>query len=73
MKALAAKDKSVKYISFSRNFGKEAGLFAGLEATTGDYIVTMDVDLQDPPYLLEKMYQAVAEVLAMVYNLKGRN
>ena len=61
MKALAAKDKRVKYISFSRNFGKEAGLFAGLEATTGDYIVTMDVDLQDPPYLLEKMYQAVAE------------
>lgn len=61
MKALAAKDKSVKYISFSRNFGKEAGLFAGLEATTGGYIVTMDVDLQDPPYLLEKMYQAVAE------------
>ena len=36
-------------------------MFAGLEATTGDYIVTMDVDLQDPPYLLEKMYQAVAE------------
>ena len=61
MKALAAKDKRVKYISFSRNFGKEAGLFAGLEATTGDYIVTMDVDLQDPPYLLEKMYQAIAE------------
>lgn len=61
MKALAAKDKRVKYISFSRNFGKEAGLFAGLEATTGDYIVTMDVDLQDSPYLLEKMYQAVAE------------
>ena len=61
MKALAAKDKRVKYISFSRNFGKEAGLFAGLEATTGDYIVTMDVDLQAPPYLLEKMYQAVAE------------
>ncbi len=61
MKTLAEKDKRVKYISFSRNFGKEAGLFAGLEATTGDYIVTMDVDLQDPPYLLEKMYQAVAE------------
>ena len=61
MKALAAKDKRVKYISFSRNFGKEAGLFSGFEGTTGDYIVTMDVDLQDPPYLLEKMYQAVAE------------
>ncbi len=61
MKKLAAEDARVKYISFSRNFGKEAGLFAGLEATTGDYIVTMDVDLQDPPYLLEEMYKAVSE------------
>lgn len=61
MKELAGKDKGVKYISFSRNFGKEAGLFAGLEAATGDYIVTMDVDLQDPPFLLEKMYKAVSE------------
>ena len=61
MKRLAAEDSRVKYISFSRNFGKEAGLFAGLEATTGDYVVTMDVDLQDPPYLLEDMYKAVSE------------
>lgn len=61
MKRLAKEDVRVKYISFSRNFGKEAGLFAGLEATTGDYIVTMDVDLQDPPYLLEEMYKAVSE------------
>lgn len=61
MKKLAAEDSRVKYISFSRNFGKESGLFAGLEATTGDYIVTMDVDLQDPPYLLEEMYKAVSE------------
>ena len=61
MKELAAKDERVKYISFSRNFGKEAGLFAGLEAAFGDYIVTMDVDLQDPPYLLEDMYKAVRD------------
>ncbi|MBQ1689587.1 MAG: glycosyltransferase family 2 protein [Lachnospiraceae bacterium] len=61
MKRLAGEDPSVKFISFSRNFGKEAGLFAGLEAASGDYIVTMDVDLQDPPYLLEDMYKAVTE------------
>lgn len=46
----------VHYISFSRNFGKEAALYAGLSAATGDYIVVMDVDLQDPPELLAKMY-----------------
>lgn len=61
MKRLAKMDKRVKYISFSRNFGKEAGLFAGLEASTGDYVVSMDVDLQDPPFLLEDMYKAVKE------------
>lgn len=61
MKRLAGKDNRVKYISFSRNFGKEAGLFAGLEAAAGDYIVTMDVDLQDPPFLLEEMYHAVRD------------
>lgn len=61
MKRLASEDSRVKYISFSRNFGKEAGLFAGLEAATGDYIVTMDVDLQDPPFLLEEMYHAVRD------------
>lgn len=61
LKRLANMNKCVKYISFSRNFGKEAGLFAGLEAATGDYIVTMDVDLQDPPFLLEDMYKAIKE------------
>lgn len=48
-------DKRVKVISFSRNFGKEAALIAGLEASKGDYVVVMDADLQDPPALLEKM------------------
>ena len=47
----------VHYVSFSRNFGKEAGLYAGLQAATGDYIVVMDVDLQDPPEFLPQMYE----------------
>lgn len=46
----------VHYISFSRNFGKEAALYAGLQAATGDYVVVMDVDLQDPPKMLVQMY-----------------
>jgi len=56
---LAKKDKRVRYISFSRNFGKEAGMLAGLEHATGDYITTMDVDLQDPPTLLEEMFDTL--------------
>ncbi len=58
---LARQDKKVHYISFSRNFGKEAAMLAGLEHATGDYITTMDVDLQDPPYLLEEMYRLIKE------------
>ena len=50
MRELAQND-DVRYISFSRNFGKEAAMYAGLEASTGDYIAIMDVDLQDPPFL----------------------
>lgn len=56
---LAKKDKRVHYISFSRNFGKEAGMLAGLEHATGDYITTMDADLQDPPTLLEEMFDTL--------------
>ncbi|MEO5283955.1 glycosyltransferase family 2 protein [Limosilactobacillus sp. WILCCON 0053] len=47
----------VHYVSFSRNFGKEAGLYAGLQAATGDYVVVMDADLQDPPEFLPQMYE----------------
>ena len=54
-------DSRVKYISFSRNFGKEAGIYAGLENATGDYVVIMDADLQDPPALLPEMYHAVTK------------
>ena len=49
----------VHYVSFSRNFGKEAGLYAGLQAATGDYVVVMDVDLQDPPEFLPQMYELI--------------
>jgi len=59
MKKLAKKDKTVHYISFSRNFGKEAAMYAGLSHTTGDYVTIMDADLQDPPSLLPDMYNGI--------------
>lgn len=59
LRDLAKKDHRVRYISFSRNFGKEAGMFAGLENATGDYVTTMDADLQDPPELLEEMFDTL--------------
>ncbi len=55
MKELAQKDERVRYYSLSRNFGKEAALLCGLKNTTGDYIATMDADMQDPPELLPQM------------------
>lgn len=61
VKELNNKDKRVKLVSFSRNFGKEAAIYAGLEKTAGDYVVIMDCDLQDPPALLPEMYKAVVE------------
>lgn len=61
IKKLVRKDDRIKYISFSRNFGKEAAIYAGLENATGDYITLMDADLQDPPSLLLEMYKAVKE------------
>ena len=56
---LNQKDPKVRYISFSRNFGKEAAMYAGLEAAEGDYVTLMDADLQDPPALLKQMYDAI--------------
>lgn len=61
MKELAEKDGRVKYISFSRNFGKEAAIYAGLEHASGDLVAIMDADLQDPPKLLPEMYRTVTE------------
>ena len=59
IKDLAKKDNKVRYISFSRNFGKEAAMFAGIEHATGNYVTLMDADLQDPPALLRKMYDII--------------
>ena len=61
LRRLAAADSRVRFVSFSRNFGKEAGMLAGLEAATGDFVALMDADLQDPPSLLPELYRAVTE------------
>ncbi len=61
MKEIAKKDSRVKYISFSRNFGKEAAMYAGLQYAKGDLIAIMDADLQDPPSLLPQMYAAITK------------
>ena len=59
IKELRKIDNKVRYISFSRNFGKEAAMYAGLEASTGNYVTVMDADLQDPPRLLKEMYNDI--------------
>ena len=59
IKEISDRDNRLKYISFSRNFGKEAALYAGLSESTGDFIGVMDVDLQDPPGLIKDMYIAL--------------
>lgn len=56
LRSYAAEDKRVRYLSFSRNFGKEAAMYAGLEHACGDYVAVMDADMQDPPALLPEMY-----------------
>mgnify|MGYP004498541937 FL=1 len=61
VKELSEKDDRVKYVSFSRNFGKEAAMYAGLKYADGDYITLMDADLQDPPALLPEMYRLIKE------------
>ena len=61
LKELHEENKSVKYISFSRNFGKEAAMLAGLRKTTGDLITIMDVDLQDPPEIIPEMIKKIQE------------
>lgn len=61
LKGLAGKYKNVKYISFSRNFGKEAAMYAGLKNSTGDYAVVLDADLQHPPKLIPQMLEAMEE------------
>jgi glycosyltransferase involved in cell wall biosynthesis len=61
VRALRDKDDRVHLVSFSRNFGKEAAIIAGLEKASGDYTVLMDADLQDPPAILPEMYRYIEE------------
>lgn len=59
LRTAAKEDSRVRYISFSRNFGKEAAIYAGLKNAAGDYVAVMDADMQDPPALLPEMYEAL--------------
>ncbi len=59
LKKIAKDDIRIRFISFSRNFGKESAIYAGLEHATGDFVAIMDADLQDPPSMLPKMYSAI--------------
>lgn len=61
IKKLKETDERVRLVSFSRNFGKESAMYAGLEKSKGDYVVIMDVDLQDPPSLLPEMYSYIQQ------------
>lgn len=61
LKGVASKKNNAHYLSFSRNFGKESALLAGLANATGDYITVMDVDLQDPPELLPEMFDKIKQ------------
>lgn len=78
IKSLIVKDNNIKYISFSRNFGKESAIYAGLKKSIGDYVVVMDVDLQDPMELLPEMYNLILtkqyDIIATKrINRKGEN
>jgi len=59
IKDLASQDKDVRYVFFSRNFGKEAAMYAGMEAARGEYVAIMDADMQDPPSLLPDMIKSL--------------
>lgn len=61
MRQLEEQHKGIRYVSFSRNFGKESAMLAGFQMAKGDYVVVMDADLQDPPALLPAMLQAIRE------------
>ena len=61
LRGLSKKDKRVRYLSFSRNFGKEAGMYAGLCHATGDYVTIIDADMQEPPSMVKTMYQEIKE------------
>lgn len=72
LKALRRKDKKVKYITFSRNFGHMSALNAGLQFATGERVVIMDADLQDPPEVITKMYRKALQGYNVVYGIKTK-
>ena len=59
LRQFAKEDPHVRYLSFSRNFGKESAMYAGLQKAKGDYVVLMDADLQHPPFMLLQMYEGL--------------
>ena len=61
MRRLSAERENIRYVSFSRNFGKEAGIFAGLKHSRGAYVALMDADMQDPPAYLPQMYEILQQ------------
>lgn len=61
LRNLSENDNRIRYISFSKNFGKEAGMYAGLENSTGNLVAIMDADMQDPPSMIKKMYKIIKE------------
>ena len=61
LRNLCEQDNRIRYISFSKNFGKEAGMYAGLEKATGDFVAIMDADMQDPPSMIKNMYKVIKE------------
>lgn len=61
LESFCRSDRRCRYFSFSRNFGKEAAIYAGLQHAVGDYVAVMDVDLQDPPSLLPEMFRILQE------------
>ena len=70
-KELATNDSSVKYISFSRNFGKEAAMYAGLQHAVGEYVAIMDADLQDPPDMLPEDVSRLLWKTVMMLSVQG--
>ena len=73
LKDFAKKDERVRFLSFSRNFGKEAAIYAGLQHVNGDYVTLMDADLQDPPEKLILMYQVLIEENLDIVGLKSND
>ena len=73
LKDFAKKDERVRFLSFSRNFGKEAAIYAGLQHVNGDYVTLMDADLQDPPEKLILMYQVLIKENLDIVGLKSND